>query len=488
MAAVQEMMIQAFRHQQAGNLREAEQLYRRVLETEPTHVYALNNLGMLAKETGRTEEAVVLLRQAVALQPAVTQFHSNLAMAYHAVQDLHAAAAEYREAMRLRPSPGALAHLGQLLVEIGEFDEAMALGRQALQMQPGFVPAYGLLGEMVAQRQNALTPDDVCQMQALLESTDLSAPDAAILYYRLGAYWDAQGDYDEAFRCYHQANEVRRETFRREGQSFDRQKQREQTDGLMAAFTPDFFRQVRAYAHDSERPVFVLGMVRSGTTLTEQILASHPQIFGCGELPDIQKIAGSFYPACLARGVDRAAAQGYAEQYLQQLARHSRSSAVRVVDKMPHNYRHLGLIAALFPRARVVHCRRNPLDVCLSAYFQSFGVLAYATNLADIGFFYCEYARLMEYWSRVVPIRMHEVVYEDMVANQERVSRELIAFCGLAWDEACLKYYQLARPVHTASKAQVRQPIYSRSVARWKRYEQYLQPLRDELARGGVTS
>ncbi len=153
-----------------------------------------------------------------------------------------------------------------------------------------------------------------------------------------------------------------------------------------------------------------------------------------------------------------------------------------MIDKMPHNYRHLGMIAVLFPRARVVHCRRDALDVCVSAYFQNFGELPYATSLTDLGFYFRQYERLMEHWRTVLPLRMHEVVYEEMVANQERVSRDLIAYCGLSWDERCLEFYKLTRAVRTASKLQVRQPIYTHAVARWKRYEAYLQPLRDELA------
>jgi hypothetical protein len=174
------------------------------------------------------------------------------------------------------------------------------------------------------------------------------------------------------------------------------------------------------------------------------------------------------------------AAKSAAYAYLQRLTRRS-GTALRVVDKMPHNYLHLGLITTLLPRARIIHCRRDPMDVCVAAYLQNFKWLPYTASMEDIGFYQNQYERLMDHWRQVLPVAVHEVVYEEMVTNQEAVSRGLLAFCGLEWDERCLAFYHSQRPVQTASKLQVRQPIYTRSVARWKRFDNHLQPLREVL-------
>ena len=232
-------------------------------------------------------------------------------------------------------------------------------------------------------------------------------------------------------------------------------------------------------------PVFIVGMPRSGTTLAEQILASHPQVFGAGELPDIDDISRQLervvpgnlkYPDCMelaAADTLRAARDGY----LRKLADLS-SGAHRVTDKMPHNFEHLGLIAALFPNARIVHCIRNPLDTCLSIYFNDFNAgHGYATDLGMLGEHYNEYHRMMMHWKNVLPIKIFDLVYEDIIRDQEQISRQLLAYCGLDWDPACLEFYKNKRTVSTFSYDQVRKPIYTGSVERWRRYEKFLEPL-----------
>ena len=241
----------------------------------------------------------------------------------------------------------------------------------------------------------------------------------------------------------------------------------------------------RQWGIDSETPVFVVGLVRSGTTLVEQILASHPQVHGAGERKDIDELATTLhtqmpgteeYPFCVDK-LDSGLARSLAYGFLQRLSRDA-GAADRIVDKMPHNYLHLGLISILFPRARIIHCRRDPMDVCASTYFQNFKWMTHAASLDDIAFYHRQYSRLMEHWGQVLPKPMHEVVYEEMVADSEAVSRKLVAACGLDWDERCLTYYRTKRVVQTASKLQVRQPINNRSVGRWTHFQAHLEPLR----------
>jgi tetratricopeptide (TPR) repeat protein len=466
---------------QAGRLRQAEQLYREVLAADPSDAHALSNLGVLLNQADRSDEAVVYLRRAVALRPGDAQLHSNLAVAYHGARDVPSSAAAYREALRLNPAAAPIhVYLGQVLLELGQAEEALACGREALRLRPDFPPAYGLLGDLVGQGRHRFADEDIRRMRALLDGGGLSEDHASLLSFALAAHWDKQADCAEAFRCYRRANDLQREAFRRAGHAFSREQHRGRIDGLIAAFTPDFFARARPFGVASERPVFVVGMVRSGTSLVEQVLASHLRVFGCGELKDIEQLAPAFHAACLA-GLDPATAHGLAERYLRRLSRLAGDEAVRVVDKMPHNFLHLGMIAVLFPRARVVHCRRDPLDVGLSSYVQNVQ-LPYATSLEDLGFYHREYERLMAHWRRALPLRMHEVVYEEMVADPGRVSRDLVAFCGLPWDDRCLAFHQNPRPVQTLSKLQVRQPIYTHAVARWKRYEAHLGPLQEALA------
>jgi hypothetical protein len=234
-------------------------------------------------------------------------------------------------------------------------------------------------------------------------------------------------------------------------------------------------------------------MMRSGTTLAEQILASHPRVYGAGELPLLGRLieslprrlgTGDGYPEAVRR-LDRATTRALAAEHQQRL-KGLGGAAERVVDKMPANFLALGLIATLFPRARIIHCRRDPIDTCLSCYFHDFGPsIPYTLDLRHLGLYYRAYERLMAHWAAVLPVPVFELRYEELTADQEAVSRRLVAFCGLEWDERCLRFHETRRVVRTASQLQVRQPLYRGSVGRWKRYEAFLQPLRDALAGAG---
>ena len=235
--------------------------------------------------------------------------------------------------------------------------------------------------------------------------------------------------------------------------------------------------------------MFIVGMPRSGTTLTEQILASHPQVAAGGELKALWRIMQRAEKIAQQDDASRRQLEALnpetinaeAAEYLAALSRVSRT-ADRVTDKMPHNFQALGTIALMFPNARVIHCVRSPMDTCLSCYTHRFNEgHAYANDLATLGLYYREYARLMDYWRAVLPIRMLESRYEDLIADQEGASRRLIAFLDLEWDDACLDFHKTQGTVRTLSRLQVRQPLYGSSVAQWKRYEKHLGPLKEAL-------
>lgn len=491
MATLREVLEEAVKLHQAGQLSQAEARYRQVLRADPRQPDALNLLGVIANQVGKPEIAVSYIRQALAVQPGEAEFHSNLAAACKAAGDVAAAISHYREALRLKPDHvNAHIYLCDSLMEQGDLDQALAHSLEALRLKPDSALAWCTLGELAGHGRCSFDDEDIRRMQDLLAAGRQSAHDASLLFFTLAAHWEKHGSYDEAFRCAAKANELKREVYRQSNQTFDCDKHRAWIDRLIAVFTPEFFERVGTFGSDSDRPVFVVGMVRSGTTLVEQILASHPEMHGAGELRDIDQIstalpkrlqAAAAYPDCLA-DVNASAIRTLADLYLGRLAQLSGGAAVRVIDKMPHNYLHLGLIAVLFPKARIIHCRRDPLDVCVSAYLQNFKWLPYGASMADIGFYHRHYERLMEHWRQILPLPMHEVRYEELVGNQEAISRQLVAYCGLEWDERCLAFHKSPRAVQTASKLQVRQPIHSRSVARWKHFESHLQPLKDALS------
>jgi hypothetical protein len=254
----------------------------------------------------------------------------------------------------------------------------------------------------------------------------------------------------------------------------------------MAVFTKDFLARPLSFASDSQGPLFVVGMPRSGTTLTASVLSNHPSIAAAGELPTLAECAhrlarlvenGIGYPQA-ARHITPSAAAVLIEEYEKRLRRDCRSDVRHVIDKNPLNFRHLGFISLLFPKARIVHCMRHPIDTCLSNYFQHFALTYdFSFDLQNIAHFYGEYARLMNHWRKVLPLKMIEVNYEDMIGGTEQVARSMLDELGLEWNEHCLSPHKNTYAVETASNWQVRQPIYRRSLERWRHYEKHLGPL-----------
>jgi tetratricopeptide (TPR) repeat protein len=489
MTTLRAALDRALQLHQAGNFRQAEAIYRQVLQQWPGQPDALNLLGVMANQVGRPEVAIDLIGQALAKLPNEPDFHGNLAAAYEAVGRVADAVRHFRDAIRLNPrAVNYHVFLSEALQQQGCLDEALTHVRGALRLNPDSALAYNILGELAAHGACTLTEADIQHLQDLLSAGHQSAQDASLLYFTLAAHWERIGCHDVAFPCYRRANELKQQVYRQANETFDREKHRFLIDGLIATFTPQLVERLQGLGSDSQAPVFVVGMVRSGTTLVEQILASHPQVRGAGERKEIDQMATTLhkallaaepYPKCIER-LDSATARRLADGYLHRLAQKA-GSADRIIDKMPHNYLHLGLIAALFPRCRIIHCRRDPMDVCVSAYFQNFKWMPHCASLDDIAFYHQESARLMEHWRRVLPLPIHEIVYEDLVAEPEAVSRKLVAVCGLDWDERCLKFYRTERDVQTASKLQVRRPIYHSSVGRWKAFQSDLEPLRVAL-------
>ncbi len=475
-----------------GRLKEAAAAYRKALELDPKLVEAHNNLGNAHGEAGRPEAAIEHYRQALAIRPDYAEAHNNLGVALTNLGRLEEAIAAHEKALELRPRyADAHVGLGAALHILGRTNEAVERYETALAIEPEHARSHHNL----AMIRKAHSPaDEIAHLESLLANKNLLDKEAMTLRFALGKLCDDAGRFEEAFAHYRVANALRRAELERYGVAFDAAAHERLIDRLIEVFDRPFFEARRDLGERSDLPVFVLGMPRSGTTLVEQILASHSRVFGAGELEDIGRIATRLpataasnepYPACAA-AIDRKTARRLGRAYLQRL-RALAPEAARITDKLPGNFLHLGAIALLLPGARVLHCRRDSLDTCLSCYFQNFhDPMTYSYDLGDLGHYYRQYERIMAHWHDVLRLPMLEVLdvhYEDLVADQEAVSRELVAFCGLGWEEACLKFHETARAVRTASLTQVRQPIYRSSLGRWRNYEAHLGPLRAALGR-----
>jgi tetratricopeptide (TPR) repeat protein len=509
-----------------GQLQEAIACFQRALQLKPDYAEAYNNLGTALRSQGDLPGAVAAHRQALWLDPAYAEAYHNLGVALEGQGHAHEAVACYRRSLQIKPNnPGACINLGHALYDQKDLEGAGAAYRQALSLLPDCADAHhgltyvledqGRAEEAVGHALEAIRlrpdwaqplfalaelaangycqfPEDLVQrIQTLLGDPNLSLADASLLHFALALVREKAGTYDEAFDSYRQGNAAQHRLLHETGRAFDPDKHDQFIDQLIATFTPALLERTRSFGLDAELPVFIVGMPRSGTTLVEHILACHPQVFGAGELDEVSRLVAGLparlgatedYPQCAAR-LDQRVARAMAQDYLQELSRRG-GQAARVTDKAPLTYLHLGLLAVLFPRARVIHCRRDPRDVCVSCYFQYFRRADFAWDLGDLGRYYRAYERLMEHWRAVLPVEMLDVVYEDLVAHQEDVSRRLVAFCGLPWDDRCLTFYESRRPVQTASKLQVRRPIYTTSVGRWRRYEAHLGPLLEALGLG----
>lgn len=462
-------------------LNEAERFCREALRLAPSHLKAKALLGNLMLEKGDFGQAADFLGAACRGSPFLAGTWMNLGVALEALGRFEEADAAYQTVIAQAPDL-AEAHyaLGRRLEQQGEAERAAEEFRRALEADPKLSSAYLSLSGL---SRLGLTEEERARMGALLANAELHANDRSNLLYALGRTAEREGKHDEAFHWMRLANEIdHRRT------AFDEIENLDFVKRTAAAFPVDCW-SLLPKGSDSERPVFIVGMPRSGTTLVEQIIASHPAAAGGGELVELPEIADELardggaarpYPESV-REMTATEAAALAERYLSRLLKVDRNAA-RVTDKLPFNFRHLGLITTLFPRARIIHCRRDPRDIALSCYFIKFHrPISFACDLFELGAYLRHYQALMAHWRRALPRPMLEVQYEDLVADPERHVHRIIDFCGLPWDEACLNFHSAKRSVRTASANQVRRPIYASSVGRWKLYGKHLAPLYAEL-------
>jgi len=535
---------------------EAQRLYRKVAKASPRHAPTFQRLGLIALHQGRPEDAVREFRRSLSIEPADPVCLNNLGNVLRESGKYRGSVAAYSKALGFKPDyPNALYNLAGTLELLGEHSQAADTYRRLLNLMPDDAEAWNALGLSLlengreAEAKRALKealrckPNDasllselgvVHQFEGNLEeagrlylasiaadpgfarayenlvrsrrmtSEDLALTEAIgkiandesrddesrlIACFALGKIYDDWGNHDQAFESYARGNALKRKTV-----NFNAAEHSAWVDRVVHQYDENFFSVHSGQGDPSTRPVFVIGMIRSGTSLVEQILASHSQVHGAGELLEITKLATNLpaalgtsleYPDCIQK-LSAAVIDETAGKYLGYLTERN-GRAFRVVDKLPTNFLHLGLIATLLPNARIIHCRREPLDVCLSIFFQRFAQgHFYAYDFNDIAAYYAEYERLMAHWKKVLPVQVLDIRYETLLDDFEGQSRRMVNYCELDWEEACLAFHHSKRPVRTASSWQVRQPLYRTAMARWKKFEPHLEQLKTALSDRGV--
>lgn len=466
-----------------GKLREALPAFSRALQIDATHADALNNMGTVLKQMHRDKEALPLFERLTALYPDSARAWRNLGDVRYQINDVPAAIQAYRRAVQLAPADsGARIALGDAWESLGEFDKARLEYGSILEREPDDPRA---LSKLIQLGRADVDANWIERAQSVVGRPDISSVNRVRLHVALGYHFDRAKAFDMAFEHLKLAYD---EQFGKD--PFDSDGYSRAIDSLIEVFSGDFLRNAGGSGSGSERPIFIVGMPRSGTTLVEQILSSHSRVAGGGELSMMLQVSYQTrslsssrtpYPYGI-RDVDSNGLGKMAERYLDHLQGIS-ATADRVTDKLPFNFMHLGLVAMIFPNARIIHCRRDPMDNCLSCYFTSFAdKIQFANNLGTLGRYYVDYHRLMSHWNRVLPGRLLNLSYEKLVADTEMEIRRLLEHCGLEWEDACLRFHETQRGVRTPSRWQVRQPIYSQSVERWRNYEAHLQPLQHTLA------
>ena len=354
-------------------------------------------------------------------------------------------------------------------------DRAEEAFRTALRVQPNFPISHARLATLL---RGKLPDEDLTALERRLDDPDLPEAPRARLLFGLSQVLDARGEFARAGECLREANAISKSLAKGQREYVPADHERFVT-GVLKAFDAGFFERVLGSGSDTRRPVFIFGLPRSGTTLVEQILASHSRLHGAGELRLARYTFEAITAAVGLTGqpmesvphLDRPALLRLADQHLERLRALVGDKPDRVADKMPDNYMYVGLLAAVFPRATFIHCRRDLRDIAVSCWMTDFRSIRWANDFEHISSRFQQYRRLMDHWKSVLPATIHHVDYEDTVADTEAVARRLVAACGLEWEPACLDFHRTERPVRTASVTQVRQPVYKRSVARWKNYE-----------------
>lgn len=456
----------------AGHLEQSLEVWDRVINLAPDHIIGWLSYGMLQLSSADHVKALEAANEAIKLDGRNLEAWILGGLANTELGELHEAERFFRQALLLDPNqPLALASLGVALHEQGKFEDSTKWLRRSLEKWDSNGLAYYIMAR--SKKVTAADQPFLDSLKKVVDNPKVGLLDRSYMEYALGKSLEDLKDYESSMRHFDRANELAYD-FWFSGRPWDKERYRFTTDKTLETFSAERVNSLRTLANYSELPILIVGMIRSGTTLVEQILSSHPEIAGAGELTYWHDEAGRCFDVDSGRIAEdrlRASAEGYLE-----LLRSKGHRAKRVTDKLPHNYAVLGLVNPTLPNARIIHIRRNPLDNCLSVYTTGFNrPPGFTLTREFIVFAYKEYLRLVEHWRQILPEdRFLEIDYEELISNKDYVTRKMIDFVGLEWDPKCLEHEKNDRIVQTPSAWQVRQPVYTTSVARWKNFEPWL--------------
>lgn len=471
---------------QLGRPHAAIAALKNVLLIDATRADTYLNLGTLFSDVGRFEDAVECFDRAFKYEPGMAASRSRLAWQLSTRGKVTHAETLFRQSLTMDPGhvEGWLG-LGRTLEDLGEAEGARSAYLNVLRFRPDHAMALGQYLALLRDEKRSSGEGDsesavwVTRAEKALHDDAVQDAAKALIGYGVAKYHDRSGNYEGAARAARVANAARR----RVSGPLDRGALTRRVDGLIQTYTSAFFAERQRFGLGTDQPVFIVGLPRSGTTLTEQILAAHPMMHGSGELPTLGRLAARLSSKQqeiwqAATLLDEVSSRTIGGDYLRELRDSAPKGLLRISDKSPLNYFQLAFAAVMFPGARVIHCQRAAADNALSIWMENFGAdQCYATDFDDLSFFRAEYLRLMAHWRQVLPLKILEIQYEDTVADLEGQARRLIDFLDVPWDEACLQFHNSDRAVQTPSRWQVRQPIYSRSVQRWKAYAEQLPEL-----------
>lgn len=508
----------ASKYHQEGKLDEAERMYREILRKQPHNIDAMRLLANVVARTGRPGEAERLLRRAIAAAPDFAGAHADLGNLFREQDRFEEAIASHRAALELEPdsvkahfllagtlAPAALTYdaieeyeralklnpkhasawlgLGHALKTVGRQEEAVRAYRECAKLKPDNGEIYWSLANLKTYQ---LSDTDIQYMLDRVNSGKLRSNSEVNFLFALAKAFEDRGDFDAAWQYYADGNRKRRMA-----EWYDPVQTQILNESIIEVFDARLLKEKAAQGCQDDSPIFIVGLPRSGSTLLEQILASHSQVEGTAELPYLGRVASSLnrnradginYPAAVRElGGEHLAALG--ADYLRMAKMHRVHGKPRFIDKMPNNFPHIGLITLVLPNARVIDARRHPLDACLSCYRQLFARgQPFTYDLVDIGEYYLQYQAMMDHWHEVLPGRVLTVQYEELISDFEPQVRRLLDYCGLPWEDGCMQFHETERPVRTASSEQVRQPISGAAVGRWKKYQPHLGELIEVLA------
>jgi tetratricopeptide (TPR) repeat protein len=453
---------------------EAEKYFRAAINERPDFADAYSNLGTVSRWRGNFDESEKSLRTALKLNPSHLDARTNLGTTLALLSRFREAKGYFNKVLKAQPrNADALFGMGQIASMEGRFDESEKIFKRALQASPKMPAAWAALSGL-----RKMTHADEAWLRSVEEIAGSGTPamETATLHFAMGKYHDDVGQFAQAFKHYRNANELLKPI----ADNYDRVARTTFVDDQIRLHSREKVAAARGGASASMKPVFVVGMMRSGTSLTEQIIASHPMAAGAGELEYWNTVTRD-HGAAIGQGqflIDEPAKKSVAETYLRTLDQVS-GTALRVVDKAVLNSDHLGVIHAVFPNARIIYMQRDPIDTCLSCYFQNFSLAHnFTLDLSDLAHYYQEHHRLMNHWRTVLPQgSILDVPYEELVADSEEWTRKMLDFIELEWDARCLAFQATERPIVTASFWQARQKIFNTSAQRWRNYEKFVAPL-----------